>query len=147
VTFGYPLQYLFGSAGLVFGAFLGIGLVHKYAQFSLVCSQVANVRLYSFVHWGVGSSKIEWIDITWFTAQGFALLGERLFLRATGKRVGGVWGNLWVWVWLVSTAQLMSECTVFLQRFLVDTHSCSRFLGKAWAVWSQVDWTYADDFR
>ncbi|KAF8310985.1 hypothetical protein DL93DRAFT_2083933 [Clavulina sp. PMI_390] len=47
--------------------------------------------------------------IAFFAAQGFALALEREWKRATGKTVGGLWGWLWVFFWMVIVAQPFLE--------------------------------------
>jgi len=102
---GHPLQFIFrtlfrsraaGTAGLVIGAFIASGLVHHYSFY------------------GTGSTP-GWPTILFFTAQSMGLGAERVWKALTGKRVGGWWGNLWVWLWIGVFGQWCSKSPLELR--------------------------------
>lgn len=89
---GYPGRFFtFGSdIGLIFGAFIASGLFHE-------CAMYAMRRGYDH------SATI------FFAMQGPVLLGERLWRKVTGRRVGGWAGRLWVYFMMLIVAQPMVD--------------------------------------
>lgn len=75
---GYPGKVLFGNLGLVFGMFAASGMFHE-------CSMYAMARGWN------------WKVPLYFAAQGPLLVGERIWRKVTGRRVGGWPGILWVY--------------------------------------------------
>ena len=94
---GYPLQAILSplgkavsEAGFLFGTFLASALVH-------------NVGFYA-----TGTTP-GWPCILFFTGQSVGLCLERAWRAATGKRVGGLVGWLWVVLWIVGLGQWCGE--------------------------------------
>jgi len=85
---GNPGLYLFGNAGRLIGVFLVSGWIHDI----IVYDAAATTRVDSPV-------------ILFFLSQGFALAFERHFRVMSGRRVGGIFGRLWVVYWLVIASQ------------------------------------------
>jgi hypothetical protein len=120
---GYPLQWLCatavsfcsgknskaakkaGDVGLVMGTFMGSGFFHGIGIWTM----------------HAGSDQKGGFDYQapiYFTVCAFVVLAERLFKMTTGKKVGGLWGWLWMAFWIVGASQLMGEsslviCVVF----------------------------------
>ena len=59
--------------------------------------------------YGDGVTEIDWINIGFFAGQSLALFGESLYRKVTGRRVGGKWGLLWTWLWIITTAHPICE--------------------------------------
>ncbi|KAF8685652.1 Membrane bound O-acyl transferase family [Rhizoctonia solani] len=99
---GYPLAFLgktifgvlFGERvgrtaalwGLLLGTFTASGLFHMFAMYAM----------------GQG---IEWKVVGFFSAQAIALILERAWRTATGRRVEGWWGRAWSYLWIVGGGQ------------------------------------------
>lgn len=93
---GYPLGYLFGLPGYVFGTFMGSGLFHYWALYAM--GKGTDVRTLWFFLW-----------------QALALGLERAWRSVTGRRVGGRLGTAWVWFCVVGGAMWCGEfCFVSL---------------------------------
>ncbi|KAI0269738.1 membrane bound O-acyl transferase family-domain-containing protein [Gloeopeniophorella convolvens] len=75
---GIPGRKLAGNIGLVLGTFLASGLFHE-------CTIYAMGR-----DW-------DWRVPVFFLVQGGSLIGERIWRKTTGRRVGGFLGRLWVY--------------------------------------------------
>lgn len=95
---GFPFAYIFGfnrtlsQTALVMGTFLASGLFH-------------NLSIYTM---GQGTSP----HITnFFLAQGVGIIFERVWRKITGKRVGGWWGTVWVYLCIIGGGQLCSKYT------------------------------------
>lgn len=88
---GIPGRVLFGNIGLVFGTFLASGMFHECTIYALGRGWDGRVPLF-------------------FLLQGGAVIGERLWRRWTGRRVGGWFGTLWVYFDIVILGQPLSEC-------------------------------------
>ena len=83
VTFGVrPFNYLFGRLGGVFGAFLVSGIFQDIEHRSF----------------GRGGNSVAIIGF--WVMNGVGVVLERIWTQATGRRVGGVWGWMWTFVWL-----------------------------------------------
>jgi hypothetical protein len=83
VTFGMrPFNYLFGRLGGLFGAFLVSGIFH-------------DIELRAF---GRGGNSV--VVIGFWVMNSVGVILERIWTKATGKRVGGVWGWTWTFGWL-----------------------------------------------
>jgi len=93
---GFPLSYIFGKLGLVFGTFLASGLFHNWAMYAM--GMGTDVRVVLF-----------------FVGQAVGIGCERLWRRLTGRRVSGWAGTAWVWLCIVGGGQ---GCSAYL--------SCSR---------------------
>lgn len=87
---GYPLGYIFGIPGYVFGAFLGSGLFHYWALYAM----------------GKGSDVH---CIIFFVAQAVGIALERLWRSVTGRRISGWPGTIWSWIWVVGGSQWCGE--------------------------------------
>ncbi|KDN40983.1 hypothetical protein RSAG8_07689, partial [Rhizoctonia solani AG-8 WAC10335] len=71
---------------LLFGTFTASGLFHMFAMYAM----------------GQG---IEWKVVGFFSAQAIALLLERTWRAATGRRVDGWWGRAWSYLWVIGGGQ------------------------------------------
>lgn len=80
---GKPSSYLFGRAGGVLGAFFISGVLHDLGCWSL----------------GRGTD-IKSIS-GFFLMNGIGIILERVFKAITGKRVDGIAGRIWTYVWLI----------------------------------------------
>ncbi|KAJ2913634.1 hypothetical protein MD484_g6774, partial [Candolleomyces efflorescens] len=78
-----PLARVFGRVGSVMGAFLVSGLLH-----------VAGL-------WGMGRGTEFWSVAGYFLMMGVGVVLEGVWKAVTGKRVGGVLGNVWAFGWVV----------------------------------------------
>lgn len=88
---GYPGRLIAGSWGMVFGTFLASGLFHECAMYAMNRGYDHSATMF-------------------FAAQGPVLVFERLWRRATGKRVGGWIGRSWVYFIMFIAAQPMGKC-------------------------------------
>jgi hypothetical protein len=79
---GQPFNRLFGRFGGLFGAFLVSGIVH-------------DIELRAS---GRGGNSVAIIGF--WVMNGVGVVLERIWTKATGKRVGGVWGWTWMFGWL-----------------------------------------------
>ncbi|KAJ6585085.1 hypothetical protein B0H19DRAFT_409896 [Mycena capillaripes] len=75
---GYPGRWLAGDVGMLLGTFLASGLFHECSVYTLGRGFDHSVTLF-------------------FAAQGPLLIGERLWRKVLGKRVGGRFGRIWVY--------------------------------------------------
>jgi Membrane bound O-acyl transferase family len=107
---GYPLQFIFrklfrsraaSDVGLVVGAFVASGVIHHVGFYNTGRTP------------GLPT-------IVFFTAQSLGLGAERAWRALTGKRVGGWWGTLWVWSWIVVGGQPCSKSS--LTRSYITAH-------------------------
>lgn len=89
---GYPGRLIAGELGFVMGIFLVSGLYHEYGFYTI----------------GRG-----WDNrmVLFFVFQGFGVILERLWKVVTGRRVGGLFGTLWVYFCIVGLGQ--SFCKYF----------------------------------
>jgi len=83
---GIPGGWVAGRAGRVIGAFIASGLMHEAGMYPL-------------------SNTWDWRQPAVFLAMGVLIVGEELWTRLTGKRVGGFCGRLWTWTVLAIAAQ------------------------------------------
>lgn len=83
---GFTGQWLAGDIGMLFGTFFGSGTFHECAAYLL----------------GKGFS---WLVVLFFVLQAPLLLLEKLWRRITGKRVGGIYGRVWVYFCIFVVAQ------------------------------------------
>jgi len=86
-----PLARIFGQLGTVMGAFLISGLFH-----------VAGL-------WGMGRGTEFWTIAGYFLVMGVGIILERLWKKATGHRVGGVIGNVWVLAWVIGWGNMLVD--------------------------------------
>jgi len=77
-----PFNYLFGRLAGPIGAFLVSGIFHEIELRSL----------------GRGGNSV--IQIGFWVMNGVGVVLEHVWRRTTGKRVGGVWGRIWMFGWL-----------------------------------------------
>ncbi|KAG9005312.1 hypothetical protein FRB95_007575 [Tulasnella sp. JGI-2019a] len=87
-----------GQLGGLLGVFMLSGLLHDVGI------------------WGMGKGTDPWRIIGFFYLQGVGIALEGIWKKATGKSVGGPWGRLWTWSWMIATAHLVVEA--WLQRGL-----------------------------
>jgi hypothetical protein len=87
---GRPGRALAGNVGLVLGAFTASGLFHELSMYAMGRGGDARVPLFFFM-------------------QGCSLIGERVWRRITGRRVGGLWGAAWVYFDIVVLGQPLCE--------------------------------------
>ncbi|KXN88083.1 hypothetical protein AN958_07542 [Leucoagaricus sp. SymC.cos] len=78
----------FGSLGMLLGAFIASGLFHECAMYAM-------------------NRGFDFIPVFFFALQGPILIGERVWRKVTGKRVGGWIGRLWVYFNMFVLAQPM----------------------------------------
>jgi len=79
---GQPFNCLFGRLGGLFGAFLISGIVHDVE------------------HRALGRGGNSAAIIGFFVMSGVGVVLERIWTKATGRRVGGLWGWTWTFGWL-----------------------------------------------
>lgn len=96
---GYPGKFVAGNIGMVFGTFIASGLYHECAIYSMGSGFDYRVPLY-------------------FAAQGPLLVLERVWRIATGRRVGGWPGRLWVYFVILVAGQPMGAYGAMIQRLL-----------------------------
>ena len=77
-----PFGYLFGRLGGLFGAFFLSGVFHDIEFRSL----------------GRGGNSV--VIIGFWVMNSLGVVLERLWMKRTGRRVGGVWGRIWTFGWL-----------------------------------------------
>lgn len=86
---GKPLSRLLGPYGLVLGTFLASGFYHSWALYAM--------------------GKGEDYSCVWFFAlQAVAMVLERVWRSATGRRIEGWVGTAWVWFWIMGVGQVCS---------------------------------------
>ncbi|KAI0043453.1 hypothetical protein FA95DRAFT_1563311 [Auriscalpium vulgare] len=83
---GIPGRKLAGNVGLVLGTFFASGLYHECTMYAMGRGWDSRVPVF-------------------FLLQGGAVIGERVWRRVTGRRVGGFLGRLWVYFDLFVLAQ------------------------------------------
>jgi len=101
VPLGYSLRALFGTPGMMFGAFLASGLYH-------------NLMLI-----GDGQPGLDIPTVSFFVLQAVGVTLERLARQITGRKVGGWLGNVWVIAFLLVTVQPFAR--VWLDRGYLET--------------------------
>jgi hypothetical protein len=77
-----------GTIGMILGTFLASGLFHELSIRAM-------------------NREFTWLPVIFFAVQGPVLIGERLWRRFTGRRVGGTIGRLWVYFNMFIAAQPM----------------------------------------
>ncbi|KAH0833895.1 hypothetical protein J3R83DRAFT_11078 [Lanmaoa asiatica] len=80
---GQPLNYLFGRLGGILGAFLVSGIFH-------------DIELRSS---GRGGNSV--VLVGFWVMNGVGIVLERVWKKATGRSVGGIWGWMWMAGWLM----------------------------------------------
>lgn len=83
---GFLGKRLGGSIGMLFGTFFASGMYHECSAYML-------------------GGGFRWHVVLFFTSQALLLLLEKLWRHTTGKRVGGVYGRLWVYFCILVMAQ------------------------------------------
>ncbi|KAJ7150325.1 hypothetical protein C8R46DRAFT_1124626 [Mycena filopes] len=87
---GYPGRWIAGDLGMLLGTFVASALYHEFSIYTMGRGLDHTVTLF-------------------FAAQGPILVGERLWRRVTGRRVGGRVGRLWVYFVMFIAAQPMVD--------------------------------------
>ncbi|KAL0580640.1 hypothetical protein V5O48_001370 [Marasmius crinis-equi] len=87
---GYPGKWIGGAFGAVLGTFIASGLYHECAIYAM----------------GRG---FDYAPPLFFTMQAFLLVLERVWRQATGRRVGGWYGRLWVYFVMFILSQPMVD--------------------------------------
>ncbi|KAF9242034.1 hypothetical protein BU15DRAFT_44203 [Melanogaster broomeanus] len=88
---GYPLSLVFGRVGGIFGGFFASGVFHHMALATL-------------------NGQVElWRMLVSFGMMALGVVGERLFLQLSGRKVGGVVGWVWTMTWLILWGNLMID--------------------------------------
>ncbi|KAJ7043077.1 hypothetical protein C8F04DRAFT_29225 [Mycena alexandri] len=87
---GYPGRWIAGDVGMLLGTFVASGLYHEFSIYTMGRGLDHTVTLF-------------------FAAQGPILIGERLWRRITGRRVGGRIGRMWVYFVMFIAAQPMID--------------------------------------
>ncbi|KAH7099462.1 membrane bound O-acyl transferase family-domain-containing protein [Auriculariales sp. MPI-PUGE-AT-0066] len=94
---GYPLSCVLAPlgkdwkrVGLVMGSFLASGFLHDLGM------------------WGL-DREVHWHAVMLFIVQGFAVIGEGVFRKVTGKRVGGWSGRVWAYFMILVVGQPMID--------------------------------------
>ncbi|KAG8218009.1 hypothetical protein J3R82DRAFT_6201 [Butyriboletus roseoflavus] len=88
---GYPLSFVLGRTGIVFGAFLSSAVFHQIAM------------------WALGNRVEFWNMLVGFGMMAPGIVAERAFYEMTGRRVGGVAGWIWTMSWLLLWGNVMIE--------------------------------------
>lgn len=92
ISFGAkPFMYLTGRAGGVIGAFLVSGVLHDIGL------------------WGMGRGTDSPRVIGYFVLNGVGVLLEHAWKKATGNRVQGFWGWIWMICWVVGLGTQLVE--------------------------------------
>jgi len=87
---GFPGKIIAGNVGMVFGTFIGSGLFHEFAAYTLGRGFDTLVPLF-------------------FALQAPLLLCEKGWHKYTGHHVGGLYGRLWVYFCMIILAQPLSD--------------------------------------
>lgn len=98
---GFPGQWIGGDLGMLFGTFFASGMFHECSAYLL----------------GRGFS---WLVVVFFTLQAPLLLLEKLWRRMSGKRVGGMYGMLWVHFCVFVMAQPLGGSRVVIWEMVAD---------------------------
>ncbi|KAI0034851.1 hypothetical protein K488DRAFT_76983 [Vararia minispora EC-137] len=83
---GIPGGWIGGNVGRVLGGFAASGVFHECAM------------------WPLGQGW-DWRQPAVFAAMGVLVVGEGVWTRVTGRKVGGFWGRVWAWAVLVTLPQ------------------------------------------
>ncbi|EGN98307.1 hypothetical protein SERLA73DRAFT_183248 [Serpula lacrymans var. lacrymans S7.3] len=83
---GYPGELLGGNFGMVIGTFIGSGLYHEFAIYAM-------------------GSGFDYRVPFFFAVQGPLLMFERVWRKVIGRRIGGVYGILWVYFCIIILGQ------------------------------------------
>jgi len=87
---GYPGKFIAGNPGMLFGTFIASGLYHECSMYAM----------------GQG---LDYHAPLFFAAQALLLILERFWARATGHKVGGWPGRLWVYFVIIILGQPMVD--------------------------------------
>ena len=87
---GYPGEWLAGSAGRLFGAFLASGIFHELGFY-------------------LGGSPVDFRVILFFVLQAIGILAEKAYTAYTGRKVGGWLGFAWAALFVAVIGQVCSE--------------------------------------
>jgi len=105
---GKPMSLIFGRAGGVLGAFLVSGILHYVGL------------------WGMGRGT-DFVRVGGcFIAHGIGIILEHTWRKVTGYSVGGWYGRLWAYLWVIGWGHLLLEAwatkglmgSTFLPRYL-----------------------------
>jgi hypothetical protein len=109
---------------VAFGTFLASGLYHECTMFAL----------------GNGFS---WTSVLFFTAQAGLLVGERVWRMVMGKKVGGIWGRLWVYFVIFILSQVMGKSLIYhVVGTFFELERPSGLVAPPWIWWRDVDTTF-----
>jgi hypothetical protein len=86
---GIPGRWIAGDLGMLLGTFIASGLYHECSIYTL------------------GRGGFDHTVTVFFAMQGPILIGERVWRKVTGRRVGGRFGTLWVYFVMFIAAQPM----------------------------------------
>lgn len=100
---GVPCAYLFGRGGGILGAFLFSGILHDI-----------EIRCYGHPSSFLGATRF-------FGMQGIGILMERGWLKASGRRVSGIYGWIWTFTWLLLWGMSWANSSLNAGRFTTDT--------------------------
>ncbi|CAE7212177.1 unnamed protein product [Rhizoctonia solani] len=99
---GYPLSFL---GETIFGMLLGKRVARAARLWCLLLGTfTASGLFHMFAMYAMGQG-IEWKVVGFFSAQAVALLLERAWRAATGRRVDGWWGRAWSYLWVIGGGQ------------------------------------------
>ncbi|KAI0795077.1 hypothetical protein C8Q75DRAFT_525894 [Abortiporus biennis] len=84
---GYPGRFFIGRTGWVLGTFLASGFFHEYGTY--VLDKGLDHRVTAF-----------------FFLQGVGMMIEKVYSRTTGRRVKGLLGRLWTYLFVLGLGQL-----------------------------------------
>ena len=115
---GFFGKWLAGDMGMLFGTFFASGMYHEYSAYML----------------GKGFG---WPPVLFFMIQPLLLFLEKMWHRTTGKRVGGIFGRLWVYFCIFVIAQPLGMFVgyshtwlffllLFRSGFMVQQRTCWR---------------------
>jgi hypothetical protein len=89
-----------GTLGMILGTFLASGLFHELSIRAM-------------------NREFTWLPVIFFALQGPVLIGERLWRKFTGRRVGGRMGRLWVYFNMFIAAQPMGMSALLFRMALM----------------------------
>jgi hypothetical protein len=103
---GYPLAFV---SKTILGAFFGEQVTRMAELWGLVLGTfTASGLFHMFAMYAMGRG-IEWKVVGFFSAQAIALILERAWRATTGRRVGGWWGRVWSYLWVIGGGQWCSK--------------------------------------
>ncbi|KAF7768062.1 hypothetical protein Agabi119p4_7305 [Agaricus bisporus var. burnettii] len=79
-----------GTLGMLLGTFVASGLFHELSMMAM-------------------NREFTWLPVVFFALQGPVLIGERMWRKFTGRKIGGRMGRLWVYFNMFIAAQPMVD--------------------------------------